>query len=147
MALPKKAMRYVILISITCYSISWFLPALEFGKDSLPGWACAIEGLLLGWAQGHFEAYANLFYLYIFPLLWSNTYQKSVMSLTAIALLLSAQTFTLKYIQGDGGPSYITNYEIGFYLWFFSFLLLFIVSVWQLLTVLSEKIVIQSNTD
>jgi len=147
MALPNKAMRYVIIISIICYSISWFLPAFEFGKDSLPGWTCAIEGLLLGGTIGHFEAYSNLFYLCIFPLIWRNTYQKRAMALTTIALLLSSQTFTLKYIPSDGGPSYITNYGIGFYLWFFSFLLLFIVSVWQFLTVLSEKGVIQSNTD
>src|SRR5262249_44380697 len=58
-----------LLVSVTFYFASWFLPALDFqgvkGTTELKvmeGWECTYMGIL-GMAIGHFEVIANLAYI------------------------------------------------------------------------------------
>ncbi len=96
------------------------------------GWECFIEGILLGWMELDFEAFATpLFLPAIFFLRRGNWLAATIFS--GIALLLAAQTFTLKSIRGDGAMCDFASYEIGFYLWFSSFVIIFGISVWGLL--------------
>lgn len=122
-----RLIRGLFIVSFICYIASWFLPCLDFsyGKkiEAAPGWSLAFMGILAGWANLQFAAYANLFYLFIIPLIWRGDYGKA-RGYGIIGLALASQTFFLRKIQADDPqPSYLTGYEIGFYLWFSAFVL------------------------
>lgn len=133
--------RAILITSMICYFISWFLPALRFGYGGtglyLPGWGCLIYGILFGWFYLHFEAYANLLILpAFFFLLWGKTQLVSRLGsiLGIVGLILALQTFTLTklLIWAEDGEQKLTGRGLGFYLWLFSFLLVFIIALLQL---------------
>ena len=84
--------------------------------------------LPFSWQMGHFEVFANFFFLASLRLYFTGRFRLA-QKFSLIAILLIIQTFTLfKMPSGDGPLFPILGYGVGFYLWFISMVIVLVVS-------------------
>jgi cellulose synthase/poly-beta-1,6-N-acetylglucosamine synthase-like glycosyltransferase len=128
-----------LLVSVTFYFVSWFLPALEFkgikGTTELKvmeGWECTYMGLL-GLAIGQFEAFSNLALICSGILLLERMWKAAFIA-SGLALVLALQTFALfitpiSFDEAHATQSVLSGLDVGFYLWISSIVIVFIASL------------------
>jgi hypothetical protein len=133
-----KPKRIVLIASLVIYNLAWFLPALTFhhtSQQSQQTWLgaqCALT-VWTSWAYFHFEPYANFVY-FIALIQFPKKYLGSLV-FSGIALALSLQTLDL-FVEPIALGLWHKDYrllrlEIGFYLWFLSFFIIFIFSLFK----------------
>jgi hypothetical protein len=128
-----------LLVSVTFYFVSWFLPALEFhgikGTNEvkvMEGWECTYMGIL-GLAIGQFEALSNLAYICSGILLLERMWKVACIT-SGVALLLALQTFALfitpiSFDEARVTQSILSGLDLGFYLWISSIAIIFIAAL------------------
>jgi len=136
-----------LLVSVTLYFVSWFLPALEFtgtkGTHDLKvmeGWECTYMGIL-GLAIGQFEALSNLALICSGILLLERMWNAACFA-SGLALILALQTYSLFIIpvsfdEARVTQSVLSGLDIGFYLWLSSIVIVFVAS---LAKIIADKI-------
>ena len=132
-----------LLVSVTFYFVSWFLPALEFkgikGSHDLKmmeGWECTYMGIL-GLAIGQFEALSNLAFICSGILLLERMWKAACIS-SGLALILALQTFALfitpiSFDEARVTQSVLFSLDIGFYLWISSIVIVFVASLTKII--------------
>lgn len=123
----KSRLNYLMLISIGMYCSSWFCPVFIFNNSNMPGWFCVLIGLPFSWMIGHFEVFANFFFLAALLAYGTREFRYGIIT-SGISVLLAMQTFTLSSIPGTGPSASISGYGPGFYLWLLSMIIILLIS-------------------
>lgn len=126
-------------LSLALYAISLVLPPFR-GTDGLLG----IQALQLGWIGVLPITYIGLAWLanplYFLTLILYKVKTKFRVSLATLTLIFSLFTFLIEEIPVDeGGRSDFVSVGIGFFVWFLSFVVLFIHTYLQLKPKLKNK--------
>lgn len=132
--------KWIVTSTVTVfYLLSLFLPAftteiLQSGSADVVASTRTWHGsevLLLGWAavfDGSIAWYANIILIAALALYLASS--RLCFAFSFVALFIALTAFLYQEIWNDGdSPQFMASYEIGFYLWLLSFVLLFIASL------------------
>lgn len=132
-----KSKSPTVIASAGLYLISLMLPAMQISSRSVWGAECLVGGVFsitTDWFQ-LFVWYGNLLYLWTVGALlfdWGPFHKKQRMACWSmlIALVLAISWYSCKTIRMNSDET-ILSFQIGYYIWVSSFLLLLPYLIWH----------------
>ena len=121
----KTARRRVALVVLALWVLSLGLPAAGFESQSysyVPGAFVAVIGMVFGWLEFQFGAFANLILLGLCLVLLFGRRPWTILAWIAEALAL--WSFTWSEMPDDNNLNPIVHFLSGFYVWQIAILLL-----------------------
>lgn len=132
-----KSKSPTVMVSAGLYLISLMLPAMQISSRSVWGAECLVGGVFsitTDWFQ-LFVWYGNLLYIWTVGALlfdWGPFHKKQRMACCSmlIALVLAISWYSCKTIRMNSDET-ILSFQIGYYIWVSSFLLLLPYLIWH----------------